>query len=203
MSAPTPTEAAVVAERSLPEPAGSNVGREGSITASIAELVTFESGHFSTKTAHFRPTLFTSVASLAMPLGGCVGFAGAAPLSCACARLPRRDDRQRAACCPRAWKRRQRECDVGFAQAAGRPLHAGDSGSSGLSAEPTGRPSRLRAAGGGDRRAAAARRPSRRALLWRRDLAARGGASGRSALADRERTAGVRRRARESRRRGV
>src|SRR5512133_3707935 len=206
----------------MPAPAGSNVGREGSITASIAEFVTFESRHFSTKTSHCRATLFTpeallamplggcvgfagaaAEALLAMPLGGCVGFAGAAGLSCACARLPRRDDRQRAACCPRAWKRRQRECDVGFAQAAGRPLHAGDSGSSGLSAEPTGRPSRLRAAGGGDRRAAAARRPSRRALLWRRDLATRGGAGGRSAFADRGRAAGVRRRARESRRRGV
>jgi len=59
----------------MPAPAGSNVGREGSITASIAELVTFESGHFSTKKAHFRPTLFTPKALLAMPLGGCAGFA--------------------------------------------------------------------------------------------------------------------------------
>src|SRR6476659_10050087 len=154
----------------MPAPAGSNVGREGSITASIAELVTFESGHFSTKNAHLRPTLFTPEPLRAMPLGGCVGFAGAAPeallampfggcvgfadaagLSWACARLPRRGDRQRAAGCPRAWKRRQREYHMGFAQAVGRPLHAGDSGSSGISAEPTGRPSRLRAAGGGDR----------------------------------------------------
>jgi pimeloyl-ACP methyl ester carboxylesterase len=43
----------------MPAPAGSNVGREGSIAPSIAELVTFESGHFSTKTADFRKTLFT------------------------------------------------------------------------------------------------------------------------------------------------
>src|SRR2546429_7565450 len=187
----------------MPAPAGSNVGREGSITASIAELVTFESGHFSTKKAHFRPTLFTPEALLAMPLGGCAGFAGAAGLSCACARLPRRDDRQRAAFCPRARKRRQREYDVGFPQASGRPLHAGDSGSPGLSADPTGRPRRRRAAGGGDRRAAATRRPPRRAFVRRRDLAARGGAGGRPAVADRERAAGVRGGTWESGGRGV
>src|SRR2546430_1882177 len=138
-----------------------------------------------------------------MPLGGCAGFAGAAGLSCACARLPRRDDRQRAACCPRARKRRQREYDVGFPQASGRPLHAGDSGSPGLSTEPTGRPRRLRPAGGGDRRAAATRRPPRRAFVRRRDLAARGGAGGRPAVTDRERAAGVRRGTWESGGRGV
>jgi pimeloyl-ACP methyl ester carboxylesterase len=48
----------------MPAPAGSNVGREGSIAASIAELVTFESGHFSTKTVSFRPTLFTRYLAL-------------------------------------------------------------------------------------------------------------------------------------------
>jgi pimeloyl-ACP methyl ester carboxylesterase len=42
----------------MPAPAGSNVGREGSIAASIAEFVTLETGYFSTKTGDLRPTLF-------------------------------------------------------------------------------------------------------------------------------------------------
>jgi pimeloyl-ACP methyl ester carboxylesterase len=60
ISAPTPTEAAVVAERSMPAPAGSNVGRELSvIAASISELVTPKRPLSSTKKTDFRPTLFT------------------------------------------------------------------------------------------------------------------------------------------------
>src|SRR5919202_65900 len=60
ITAPTAIAAAVVAARSMPAPAGSNVGREGrSIEPSIPKLVTLPSGHFSTKTGDFRPTLFT------------------------------------------------------------------------------------------------------------------------------------------------
>ena len=43
----------------MPAPAGSNVGREGSIAASIADFVTAKTAHFSRKTGDFRPTLFT------------------------------------------------------------------------------------------------------------------------------------------------
>src|SRR5437667_143038 len=48
-----------------------------------------------------------SEALLGMPPGGCAGLAGAAVYLCARARLPRRDDRQRAAGRPRPRERRE------------------------------------------------------------------------------------------------
>src|SRR5919198_6138623 len=150
MRAPTPTLAAVTPPSNAPAPAGSNDARGvGSIAASISELVTLQIRHFSTKTATFRPTLYTRYRGVR-------------------ARLPRRDDRPRAAGRPGARERRQRLDDVGGGAASRRPVRARDRRPARLSAESAARAARLRGAGGGDRRDRRSRRPSRRPLLRRR-----------------------------------
>ena len=188
----------------MPAPAGSNVGREGSITASIAELVTFESGHFSTKTP--------ISGLLCSPLGGCLQSrleaASALPV-------------QPVYLCPLVPDFHVETIGSGPRVVL---VHGsvGNGSATWDSLRPladrytlvipivrairrTHRSTRLTSSREAEAIAELLQPGDHLvgALLRRRDLAARGGAGGRSALADSERAAGVRRRARESRRRGV
>src|SRR5437762_750942 len=117
-TAPIATHAAVVEARSMPAPAGWNVGREvGSIAASIPKLVTPEDRHFSTKSRDFWRTSLLHYRA-------------------ARAAVPRRHRGERAAARLRARQRRRRCDHLGGAARAGRPPHAADPRPARLPAQP-------------------------------------------------------------------